>query len=101
MGMSCGQVLVILLLFLLTLGAVSAGAYWVLTNPDLTGGPALPTALKVNTPVPPTRTQIVMPPTWTLTPSATPTDTPTPTLTPTETETPVPASETPTGSPSP
>ncbi|MGA9191206.1 MAG: hypothetical protein WBZ24_05710 [Anaerolineales bacterium] len=97
MGMSCGQVVLLLILLIVACAAISGGAYWVLTNPDFSGGPALPTAFQVNSPAPPTRTPgpVVLPPTWTLTPSPTFTATPEPSETPTATSTETP----PTGSP--
>jgi hypothetical protein len=98
LGMSCGQLVLLLILLLVSLAAVGGGVYWVLSNPDLTGGPALPTAFQVNSPVPPTRTSgpVVLPPTWTVTPSVTPTATLMPSETPTETP---PPSQTPSASP--
>jgi hypothetical protein len=91
MGMSCGQVVLLLILLIVAFAAVSGGAYWVLTNPDFSAGPALPTAFHVNSPAPPTRTSgpVVLPSTWTLTPSPTSTATPEPSETPTETATPL------------
>ncbi len=96
MGMTCGQVVLLLILLLVACAALSGGAYWVLTNPNLTGGPALPTVFHVNTPAPPTRTAgpVVLPPTWTLTPSPTSTITPTASDTPADTPPPPPTETT-------
>jgi hypothetical protein len=98
MGMSCGQVVLLLILLIVACAAISGGAYWVLTNPDFSGGPALPTAFQVNSPVPATRTPgpVVLPPTWTLTPAPTSTATPEPSETPPETSTEIPSTESPT-----
>jgi flagellar basal body-associated protein FliL len=89
LGMTCGQLILLLILLLVALAVAVAGVYWVMTNVDLSGGPALPTPFKVNSPAAPTRTSgpVILPPTWTLTPTVTASATPQPSDTPTMTQT--------------
>lgn len=101
LGMTCGQIVIVLFLALLAVGVVGGAGYWVFTTQDLSGGPALPTRLAVPSATrAPTRTTgpVVLPATWTTTPSLTPrpTNTPEPTLTPSSTPTPSTPSLTPT-----
>lgn len=83
--MTCGQLILLLILFVVALAVLGAGVYWVMTHVDLSGGPALPTPFRVNSPAPPTRTSgpVVLPPSWTRTPTVTATLTPLPSETPT------------------
>jgi hypothetical protein len=99
--MTCGQLILLLILLVVALAVMGAAGYWVLTHVDLSGGPALPTPFQVNSPAPPTRTSgpVILPPTWTLTPTITATSTPFPSDTPTVTLTPVPPSVSPTKPP--